>query len=141
MSHSFYVVMGAFTLYDKQEGIFRPVHPQDFRAGIEERTFAFPTISDDEIKDKSKGDGLSKTIAMVQMLWFSMHLVCRLIKGWAVTELEILTFATCIMTAVIYRFWWHKPLDVHCQTILEPATADDTRPPSELPKEDREPSA
>ena len=27
---------------------------------------------------------------------------------------------TCIMTVIIYFFWWNKPLGVHFQTILEP---------------------
>ena len=68
----------------------------------------------------SKGDGLTKTIAIFQLLWFSVQLIGRLVKGWAATELEVLTFAMCIMTVAIYYFWWNKPLDVHRQTVLEP---------------------
>jgi len=119
MTHSFYVVMGGFALYDKEDRIYRPIHPDHFPEWVGQ-TFVFPPISEEEIKDKSKGDGLTKTIAVLQLLWFSVQLIGRLIKGWAATELEVLTFATCIMTVVIYVFWWNKPLDVHCQTILEP---------------------
>ena len=111
--------MGGFALHDKKNGISRPVHPDDFLTEVETK-FAIPTITEEEIKDKSKGDGLTKTIAVFQLLWFSMQLIGRLIKGWAATELEVLTFATCIMTVAIYFFWWYKPLDVHCQTVLEP---------------------
>jgi len=111
--------MGGFALYDKKEGINRPVHPRDFSTAVEAK-FALPTITEEEIKDKSKGDGLTKTIAIFQLLWFSVQLIGRLVKGWAATELEVLTFATCIMTVIIYFFWWNKPLDVHCQTVLEP---------------------
>ena len=126
MTHSFYVVMGGFALRDDKEKINRPIHPDNFPAQVDQQ-FAFPTISEEEIKDKSKGDGLAKTIAVVQLLWFSIQLIGRLIKGWAATELEVLTFATSIMTVVIYFFWWNKPLDIHCQTILERihAVADD----------------
>ena len=111
--------MGGFAIYDKKEGINRPVHPRDFPTGVRAK-FALPTITEEEIQDKSKGDGLTKTIAIFQLLWFSVQLIGRLAKGWAATELEVLTFATCIMTVAIYFFWWNKPLDVHCQTVLEP---------------------
>jgi len=119
MTHSFYAVMGGFALYDKKRGIYSPVHPHDFPTEVEKK-FALPTITEEEIKDKSKGDGLTKTIATFQLLWFSVQLIGRLIKGWAATELEVLTFATCIITVATYFFWWNKPLDVHCQTVLEP---------------------
>ena len=117
MTHSFHVVTGGFAL--KDGAIYRPVKPYDFPTQVG-RQFAFPTISEEEIKDKSKGDGLAKTLAIFQLLWFSVQLIGRLIKGWAATELEVLTFATCIMTVAIYFFWWNKGLDVRCQTILEP---------------------
>ena len=119
MTHSFYVVMGGFVLYDKEENIYRPIHPVHFSTQVGHQ-FAFPKLSEEEIQDKSKGDALAKTIAVIQLLWFSVQLIGRLAKGWAATELEVLTFATCSMTVAIYFFWWNKPLDVHCQTILDP---------------------
>ena len=140
MTHSFYVVMGGFALYDGKENINRPIHPDDFPTHVEQR-FTFPTITEEEIKDKSKGDGLAKTIAVIQLLWFSVQLIGRLIKGWAATELEVLTFATSIMTVVIYFFWWNKPLDVHCQTILDPiqlqAVADDAHTDSVIEESEK----
>jgi len=111
--------MGGFALHDKKNRINRPVHPDDFPTAVGAK-FALPTITEEEINDKSKGDGLTKTIAVFQLLWFSIQLIGRLIKGWAATELEVLTFATCLMTVATYFFWWNKPLDVHCQTVLEP---------------------
>ena len=118
--------MGGFALYDKKEGINRPIHPDSFPTDVQAK-FVLPTITEEEIKDKSKGDGLTKTIAVFQLLWFSVQLIGRLTKGWAATELEVLMFATCILTVAIYFFWWNKPLDVHCQTVLEsiPATGEE----------------
>ena len=117
MTHSFYVVMGGFAL--KEGAILRPVKPTDFPGQVGQQ-FAFPMISEEELKDKSKGDGLTKTLAIFQLLWFAVQLIGRLAKGWAATELEVLTFATCLMTLVIYFFWWDKGLDVRCQTVLDP---------------------
>jgi len=40
-----------------------------------------PLITDsEEIKDKSKGDGLAKAIAVTQLIWFSVQLIMRLAK-------------------------------------------------------------
>ena len=128
MTHSFHVVMGGFAL--KDGAIYRPVKTVDFPKQVGQQ-FAFPTISEEEIKDKSKGDGLTKTLAIFQLLWFSAQLVGRLVKGWAATELEVLTFATCIMTAAIYFFWWNKGLDVRCQTILDPIHGTEDKPDAE----------
>ena len=119
MAHSFYVVMGGFVLYDEKEGVYRPIHPALFPTQVGQK-FAFPTISEQEIEDKSKSDVLTKTIALLQLVWFSTQLIGRLARGWAATELEALTFATCLVTVVIHIFWWDKPLDVQCQTVLEP---------------------
>ena len=124
MSHSFYAVMGGFverTVHrDKNVmiGYLRPVHPDEFSNSINTR-FRLPKISEDEIQDKSKADNLTKTIAVCQLLWFSVQLIGRLLKGWAATELEVVTFGTCIITVVIYFFWWNKLLDVRCQTFLD----------------------
>jgi len=130
MTHSFYVVMGGFALYDRKENIYRPIHPTLFPEQVGRR-FAFPAISGKEIEDKSKSDGLTKAIAVFQLFWFSTQLIGRLAKGWAATELEVLTFATCLMTVAVHLFWWNKPLDVQCQTILEPIqpVADGTSGP------------
>ena len=59
--------MGGFVLYNKKEKIYRPVDPHQFPTQVDQQ-FTFPTISEDEINDKSKGDGLAKTIAVVQLL-------------------------------------------------------------------------
>lgn len=98
-------------------GYLHPVHPDHFPTGINAR-FRPPSMSEEEIQDKSKADNLTKAIAICQLLWFSVQLIGRLLKGWAATELEVVTFGTCIITVVIYFFWWNKPLDVRCQTVL-----------------------
>jgi len=122
MTHSFYVVMGGFALHDPQENIHRPIHPQVFVKRLSDGEFVFPELPEAEILDKSKGDGLAKMLAVFKMLWFSTQLVGRLVRGWAATELEVLTFSTCLVILVIYTFWWNKPFDVRCQTLLTPNT-------------------
>jgi len=120
MTHSFYVVMGGFALHDKKEDILRPVHPSQFIDRLMAGEFLFPKMSAEEIADKSKGDGLTKSIAIVQILWFATQLISRFVVGWAAADVEVLTLGTCVVMLLVYGFWLHKPLSVHCQTELEP---------------------
>jgi len=134
MTHSFYVVMGGFALHDKKEDILRPVHPAQFMDRLQAGEFLFPKITQEEIADKSKGDGLTKSVAIVQILWFAIRLVTRFGLRWAAADVEVLTLGTCVVMLLVYGFWWHKPLSVHCQTELEPGPRSTSfQSPLELP--------
>jgi hypothetical protein len=65
-----------------------------------------------EIQDKSKGDGLSKTLALVQTMWFLLQCISRGIEGIPVTELEVATCAFALLNFATYLLWWNKPLNV-----------------------------
>src|SRR6266545_248598 len=69
-------------------------------------------ISEEDIKDRSKGDFLSKLIAIVQTTWFILQCVARGQQRLALTELELVTLALASLNAITYTFWWHKPLGV-----------------------------
>src|SRR6266498_1119575 len=69
-------------------------------------------ISEEDIKDRSKGDFLSKLIAIVQTTWFILQCIARGQQRLALTELELVTLALASLNAVTYVFWWHKPLGV-----------------------------
>jgi len=110
--------MGGFAFCETNgdQTIWMAIHPRTFKEQLDKGLIEMPTITEEEIKDKSKGDGLAKAIAVIQLAWFSAQLIIRLAKGWAATELEVLTFATCIMTVGMYAFWWYKPQNIRCQT-------------------------
>lgn len=54
-----------------------------------ESLIRFPTITEDEINDKSKGDALSKCIALLQLSWFIAQIITRAVQGLAITEIEL----------------------------------------------------
>jgi hypothetical protein len=74
----------------------------------------WPTITKEEIADRSKGDYLSKTIVLFQMTWFIGQCIARGAYGLTVTELEMVTVAFASLAGVIYYLWWDKPIDVRC---------------------------
>ena len=65
-----------------------------------------------EIRDKSKGDGLSKTFALIQTMWFILQCISRAIEDLPVTELEVATCAFAFLNFATYILWWNKPLNV-----------------------------
>jgi len=69
-------------------------------------------ISEADIKDRSKGDFLSKLIAIFQTTWFILQCIARGHQRLALTELELVTLALASLNSITYAFWWHKPLGV-----------------------------
>ena len=70
------------------------------------------SITEEEIRDKSKRDFLSKLIVIIQSSWFIAQCIARAVQGLNVTELELVTLALASLNAVMYFFWWDKPMDV-----------------------------
>lgn len=79
---------------------------------IKSRQLGPPTSG--ELGDKSKGDSLSKTIAVFQTLWFVIQCIARRADNLAITNLEIMTLAYTVITVAMYAAWWDKPLNVRC---------------------------
>lgn len=67
-------------------------------------------FSEREIQDKAKGDFLSKSILVFQTTWFMMQCVARFVQKIAITELEVVTLALASLNAIMFFFWWSKPL-------------------------------
>jgi len=86
------------------------------------------TFSD--IKDRSKGDLLSKGIAILQTTWFILQCVARREQELALTELKLVTLALASLNATTYVFWWHKPLGVQepVRICYKPEANADERP-------------
>ncbi|KAF8998935.1 hypothetical protein BDQ17DRAFT_1328541 [Cyathus striatus] len=79
---------------------------------LREGKITFPNIKKEEIQDKSKADGLSKFILIIQTLWFVIKCIGRHAQGLALTQLEVATLAVISSTFMLCIIWWHKPLDV-----------------------------
>jgi hypothetical protein len=75
-------------------------------------------MTKDAIKDRSKGDLLSKGLAVLQTAWFILQCIVRKIQGLAVTELEIITLGFVALNFAMYTLWWNKPLDVRVPYVV-----------------------
>ena len=74
----------------------------------------FPTVTVEEIEDRSKADGFSKTIALGQTLWFVAQCIARGVQHLDLTLVELLTLSLAVLNGLMYFLWWNKSLDVRC---------------------------
>jgi hypothetical protein len=71
-----------------------------------------PRLSQGDIEDKSKSDGLAKLITCWQATWFCVQCICRLTQGFSISLLELNVFGHAICALLIYMLWWTKPKDI-----------------------------
>ena len=105
--------MGGFKLYD-ENGPVRTLEPQELQSLARKGEIDFPRITEKEIRDRSKGDVLSKGLVVIQTSWFILQCIARRIERLPITKLELVTLAFAALNFVTYALWWNKPLDVQC---------------------------
>lgn len=105
-THAFFIIMGGFYLYDEN----KPCHPLSTVQVVALVKGGLRPPTEETIKDKSKGDALSKGLALLQTTWFVLQSIARPAQHLPITELEIVTLAYTAVNFAIYFFWWSKPL-------------------------------
>ncbi|KDR70364.1 hypothetical protein GALMADRAFT_144669 [Galerina marginata CBS 339.88] len=111
MSHGYFIQMGGFMLYNKEK-LSRVLYPHELDNLIGNGLIVMPQITEEEIQDRSKSDGLSKALVVIHTTWFICQCIARRLQGLIITELELVTLAFAALNGVMYMFWWFKPLDV-----------------------------
>ncbi|KAG7092515.1 hypothetical protein E1B28_008866 [Marasmius oreades] len=114
MTHCFFLIMGGFVLEDDQGNPISSLRLHEMIQLKNEGRIDFPTISERDIEDKSKGDALSKTLVLFQTTWFLLQVLARAILRLPLTELEVVTIAFASLNILTYGFWYNKPLNVNC---------------------------
>ncbi|KAG0702579.1 hypothetical protein DFH29DRAFT_804798 [Suillus ampliporus] len=128
VTHGYFAWMGGFILY--VDGTPRAtLTPEELRDFVRDRKVDMPDITEKEIEDRSKGDGLSKAIAIIQLAWFVLQLLARYVQNLQATLLEIDTLAIVALTCIAYCLWWKKPKNVGCPYVVH---WKETTPPSSL---------
>ena len=105
--------MGGFLLYEERQPK-KVLFFSDMERLLKEGRIELPTITEEEIQDRSKGDGLSKAIVIGQTSWFMIQVIARHFQGLDITQVELLTTALATLNGIMYFLWWNKPLDVRC---------------------------
>ncbi|TFK62807.1 hypothetical protein BDN72DRAFT_827179, partial [Pluteus cervinus] len=119
--HGHYLQMGGFRRADNEHVLYA----EELLKAVQDNKVNLNSlkITKKAIEDHSKGDFVSKGIAILQTLWFVLQCIVRLAQGLVLTELEIATLSFALFNAVVYAAWWHKPLNVRSMTpvtIIDP---------------------
>ncbi|KAF5318645.1 hypothetical protein D9619_011055 [Psilocybe cf. subviscida] len=109
-SHGFFIQMGGFQLYKDNypsEKLDYDRFSELLRSGHIDPPHTY--ISTRDLEDRSKGDAISKSIAIFQTSWFILQCFVRLGQHLPLSELEIFTLASAVLNGAIYAADWDKP--------------------------------
>lgn len=98
-------------LVDQDGKLIRTLLPNNLQTLSDKQEIDFPSITAEEIEDKSKGDFLSKGLVLLQTSWFVVQCIARTFQHLPITELELVTLAFATLNFITYWLWWNKPLD------------------------------
>ena len=124
--HSFYAISGGFAFDTRAANPnFLPggrtrvtLRPHGLRYIAEHAPELIPDMSAEDIKDKSKVDGLGKFLVCVQAIWFCTQTIFRLAQNYPISFMELNTFAHSLCALLVYFLWWNKPLDISVPTLM-----------------------
>jgi hypothetical protein len=116
--------MGGFMIFDGKEPY--TVDPASKELG-ELLKKGEINITKEEIKDKGRGDALSKGLTLIQTTWFILQCIARKAEHLPITELELVTLAFAALNFMTYAFWWNKPLNVTCPIHIYRKGGDENR--------------
>jgi hypothetical protein len=92
------------------------------------RSRLIPTRGD--LKDRSKADGLTKTIAVFQTTWMITQVIGRAISHLPISALEIATLGYAACSLATYFAWWDKPYDAQSRIYYRLRDSSNTNEPS-----------
>jgi hypothetical protein len=117
VEHAFYADSGGFVvLLDGHDRV--PVSAKQLEYVVQHKFIAMPGVTRDEIRDKSKTDGMSRLVNCVQAGWLVLQILGRAGQGLPITTLELSTISTVGCSFTTLWFWRKKPLDIGTPTII-----------------------
>jgi len=121
MTHSYFADNGGF-VYRDRGGNVEVIKTKKFLELCEAGKIVNPLVTEDEIKDRSKSDAVSKAIFAIQLLWFVLQVGVRHSIGLQVTLVELDTLCMAVLAVFYLLLWWSKPLSVRRPHIFYEST-------------------
>ncbi|KAH9904330.1 hypothetical protein F4778DRAFT_732158 [Xylariomycetidae sp. FL2044] len=121
ITHGFYADSGGFVLDVVGSANF-PVTAKQMVFLVRNGYIDRPSITQADIKDKSKADGLAKGLAFFQSAWLMTKFIGRAIQGLDTSPFELASAALILCSLASLCLWWHKPLNVRAPTIVQART-------------------
>jgi hypothetical protein len=125
LEHAFFADSGGFWLESSDYPAF-PITAASIRYLVKEGYLEYPSITREEIWDKSKADKFAKGFALIQSGWLVLQTITRASLRLPISPLELFTIAFVVSTVMSYFFWLHKPQHVTVPTYLRLSSSDGT---------------
>jgi squalene monooxygenase len=109
--HAFYANAGGFLLEAPDAPAF-PVNATSICYLVSKGRIDTPTITKEEIWDKSKADLFAKCVAFVQAGWLLCAMIGCAVQKLPITPLELFTIAFVVPTMATQYFWANKPQNI-----------------------------
>jgi hypothetical protein len=113
-THCFFANMGGFYY----EGKYSKFPLTALQMAKDPARFERPTITEEEIRDRSKQDWFAKVVAALQFLQLALSLIVRTQQGLAFSQLETITLGFAVCGVFIYLIYLYKPQKVETRTTL-----------------------
>lgn len=117
LRHGFFADMGGMLLQPRDSTPFL-VNSRQLAYLVEKKYLECPSITGDEIWDKSKADTLARILTLVQTVWFMIQLLGRAILRLPTSTLELSAGSIVLCTLGTFICWLHKPSDVRTGIVL-----------------------
>lgn len=111
-THGFFLEMGGFVLCEDGRRAAHTLSGKEFFDLINNKDIDIPSITEDDIRDRCKGDYLTKGAIVIQTTWFVFQCASRWSAGLPVTELEVTTLGFAMLNSITYALWWDKPQNI-----------------------------
>lgn len=118
LRHAFFADMGGILLQPKDSTPFL-VNARQLAYLVQHRYTTCPTISAEDIWDKSKADTMTKILTLTQASWLAIQLCGRAIQHLPTTTLELSAAAIVFCTFGTFFCWLQKPTDVDRGIVLK----------------------
>ncbi|GAM90342.1 hypothetical protein ANO11243_083850 [Dothideomycetidae sp. 11243] len=116
-THALFADAGGFMFYTPDFVPF-PVNSKQILYLVHHGYLDLPIVTKKEIDDRNKRDMVLRLITLVQILWFFVDMVLRLLNRLHITALELTTMAFVSCSLVSAVFWLRKPADVRTHESL-----------------------
>ena len=117
LRHSFFIDMGCLHLRCPDQSPF-PINSRQLHYVMTKEYVAYPSIEENQIRDKNKVDGTLRLITLIQTLFFTTNMLLRAVQKLTITAFELSTLAFVVLSISTTVFWFRKPADVsRCEFI------------------------
>ncbi|KAI9796758.1 MAG: hypothetical protein M1833_005998 [Piccolia ochrophora] len=118
MRHAFYFNMGGVWLRPRDSESF-PINAAQLNYLVADGYMNLPSITEQEIWDKSKVDTFAKIVACGHIGWLLLQCIGRAAQHQPITPLEIASIGFAIPSLATYILWFHKPANVEVPIYLD----------------------